>query len=42
VEPLVGHAVDVPALLAAMLARPATAEPLAADTHALKTWLLGR
>jgi threonine synthase len=39
VEPLIGHAVDVPASLAAMLSRPATAEPLAADEGAFKTWL---
>jgi threonine synthase len=40
VEPLVGHPVAVPASLAAMLARPASAEPLAADDDALRDWLL--
>ncbi|MBN8481596.1 MAG: threonine synthase [Xanthomonadales bacterium] len=39
VEPLVGHAVDVPPALAALLDRPACAEPMAADyaafTHVL-------
>jgi threonine synthase len=39
VEPLIGHPVDVPDALSAMLARPAIAEPLAADDHALKAWL---
>jgi threonine synthase len=39
VEPLIGRAVDVPASLAAMLSRPATAEPLAADEGVFKTWL---
>lgn len=39
VEPLVGRAVPVPAALAAMLARPATAEPLAAEAGALGTVL---
>jgi threonine synthase len=39
VEPLVEHPVDVPASLAAMLARPASAEPLAADNEALKNYL---
>jgi threonine synthase len=42
VEPLVGHAIPVPAALAAMLARPAAAEPLAADAgplvRALRDW----
>ena len=42
VEPLIGHPVDVPDSLAAMLARPAVAEPLAADDDALKAWLLSR
>lgn len=36
VEPLVGHAVEVPPALAACLARPAHAEPLANDDAALK------
>jgi threonine synthase len=35
VEPLVGHAVPVPDALAALLARPAQAEPLAAEDAAL-------
>ncbi|HET7930154.1 MAG TPA: threonine synthase [Rhodanobacteraceae bacterium] len=39
VEPLIGHAVPVPPALAAMLERPATAQPLAADDAALKAWL---
>jgi threonine synthase len=42
VEPLVGHPVAVPPALAAMLARPAQSEPLAADDEALKQWLLDR
>ncbi len=42
VEPLVGHPVDVPASLAALLSRPAQAEALAADSQALRTWLLRR
>ena len=42
VEPLVGHALPVPAALAAMLARPASAEPLAAHDDALRQWLLHR
>jgi threonine synthase len=42
VEPLVGHAVDVPESLAALLARTANAEPLAAGPGALRTWLLAR
>jgi len=40
VEPLIGHPVDVPDALSAMLARPAIAEPLTADDQALKAWLL--
>lgn len=40
VEPLVGHAVEVPPMLAASLARPATAEPLAVDYGALRARLL--
>ena len=39
VEPLVGHAVDVPESLAAMLARPARAEPMRADEGALRKYL---
>jgi threonine synthase len=42
VEPLVGHAIDVPPSLAAMLQRPASAETLAAEDHALCQWLLER
>jgi threonine synthase len=42
VEPLVGHAVDVPAPLAAMLRRPASAETLSADDEALHQWLIDR
>lgn len=42
VEPLVGHAVDVPQALADMLSRPATAEPIPADTAALDAWLRNR
>lgn len=38
-EPLFGHALQVPAALAAMLARPADAQPLPADNEALKRWL---
>ena len=40
VEPLIGHPVAVPASLAAMLARRASAEPLAADDDALRHRLL--
>jgi threonine synthase len=39
VEPLLGHPLEVPASLAAMLQRPSHAEPLAADEQAFKTWL---
>jgi len=39
VEPLTGRPVPVPAALAAMLQRPASAEPMAADDEALKRWL---
>ena len=39
VEPLVGRSIPVPAALAAMLDRPAEAEPLAAEDEALKRWL---
>jgi threonine synthase len=42
VEPLMGHAIDVPLSLAAMLQRPASAETLAAEDHALRQWLLER
>lgn len=41
VEPLVGHAVPVPPALAALLARPAQAQPLAAEDAALKAVLKG-
>ncbi len=40
VEPLVGDPVELPAALAAMLARDAHAEPLAASDTALRDWLL--
>ena len=40
VEPLVGHAVDVPPALAECLARPATSTPMAADSTALREALL--
>ena len=39
VEPLVGHPVTMPPALAAMLARPAQAEPMAAENEALSAWL---
>ncbi len=42
VEPLIGHPVEVPSALAAMLQRPAYAEPCKADDAAFKTWLLRR
>jgi threonine synthase len=42
VEPLIGRAVDVPASLAAMLQRPAVAEPLDAEDGALRHWLLAQ
>ncbi|WP_082190071.1 threonine synthase [Frateuria defendens] len=38
-EPLLGRPVPVPPSLAAMLARPARAAPLAAEDEALRTWL---
>ncbi len=40
VEPLVGHSVDQPATLAAMLERGASAEALLAEKQALRAWLL--
>jgi len=40
VEPLIGRAVEVPASLAAMLQRPAFAEPMDAEDRALRRWLL--
>jgi len=42
VEPLIGKSVDVPPALAAMLQRPATAEPMVAEDGALREWLLER
>ncbi|MFN7782444.1 MAG: threonine synthase [Lysobacterales bacterium] len=41
VEPLVGHVVPVPSALAALLARPAQAQPLTAEDAALKAALRG-
>jgi len=41
VEPLIGTAVPVPESLAALLNRPASAEPLAAEYPALRSWLAG-
>ena len=40
VEPLLGHALDVPPALAELLARPAHADPLPADYAALRARLL--
>lgn len=40
VEPLVGHPVQTPAPLAAMLERPAQAEPIEADEAAIRGWIL--
>ncbi|GAA0720097.1 threonine synthase [Dokdonella soli] len=40
IEPLIGAAVDVPPTLAALLARPSQAEPLAADYAALRERLV--
>jgi threonine synthase len=42
VEPLVGHPVAIPESLAALLARPAHAEPLDAGPRSLRTWLLAQ
>ncbi|KLD65026.1 threonine synthase [Dyella japonica] len=39
VEPLIGRQLAVPPALAAMLQRPAHAEPMAASDEALKVWL---
>jgi threonine synthase len=39
VEPLAGCPIAVPAALGAMLARPSTAEPMAADDDTLRRWL---
>ncbi len=41
IEPLIGRTVSVPPALAAMLGRPAHAEPLEASDDAWKAWLLG-
>ncbi len=41
VDPLVGHALEVPPALAALLARPAHAEPVPPDYAALQAHLLG-
>jgi len=40
VEPLVGHPVEVPPALAALLVRPSRAEALPAEPGALRRWLL--
>jgi threonine synthase len=42
VEPLIGRQLDGPPALAAMLQRPAHAEPMQASDDALKAWLDGR
>lgn len=42
VEPLIGHPVEIPPPLAAMLRRSAYAETLPADDAALRQWLLER
>lgn len=42
VEPLVGHAIEPPPVLAECLAKPASAEPVSADYAALRERLLGR
>jgi threonine synthase len=42
VEPLIGRPIEVPNALAAMLQRPASAEPLPAEDGALRQWLLTR
>jgi threonine synthase len=39
VEPLIGRRVEVPEALGAMLAREASAEPLAADARLFAEWL---
>ena len=41
VEPLIGHPVEVPDALKAMLEREASAEPMAADTRVFAEWLRG-
>jgi len=40
VEPLVGHTLEIPPALQAMLQRPAHAEPMPASDEALKHWLV--
>jgi threonine synthase len=40
VEPLIGHPVRLPDVLARMLEQPATSKALPAEDHALWTWLL--
>ena len=42
VEPLIGHAVEPPPALAAMLARPTVSEPLDASYESLKARLIRR
>ena len=42
VEPLVGHPVQVPPALAALLAKPASADPFPADDARFRSWLLER
>lgn len=42
VEPLIGKPVEVPPALAAMLRRPASAEPMVGEDVALREWLLER
>ncbi|MDQ2925311.1 MAG: threonine synthase, partial [Acidobacteriota bacterium] len=39
IDPLIGSAVEVPASLASLLARPSRSEPLAADYSALRARL---
>jgi len=41
IEPLIGTTVELPAALAALLARPAHSEPMAADNAALRSKLVG-
>jgi len=38
-EPLLGHPIEIPPALRAMLERPASAQPMAAENEALKRWL---
>jgi threonine synthase len=42
VEPLIGHPLPVPPPLAALLARPTSAEAFPADAALFQSWLLGR